>query len=41
MMQFLEFTFQTFWHFTGVCLLIVSVGAATSEILKALKGLFK
>jgi hypothetical protein len=32
MMQFLEFTFQSFWHFVGVLILIATIGTLIPPI---------
>jgi len=32
MMEFLEFTFQSFWHFIGVIVLITAVGSLIPSI---------
>lgn len=37
-MSFLEFTFQSFWHFTGVLVLIGAVLHGLAVIVAALKG---
>jgi len=38
MMTFLEFAFQSFWHFAGVLVLIWSVPASVGATIKAIRG---
>ena len=33
MIEFLEFTFQSFWHFLGVIIIIAVIGAAVPDII--------
>ena len=37
MIAFLEFTFLNGWHFVGVCILILCVGASLAMALDALR----
>jgi len=36
-MSFLEFTFQSIWHFIGVAILITITGNILGEIIRTLK----
>lgn len=36
-MEFLQFTFQDFAHFLGVCLLILVIGYSMALIMEALR----
>lgn len=38
MMEFLNFTFQSFWHFVGVVILITTTGTMLAAIAGALRG---
>ncbi len=36
LMQFLEFTFASFWHFVGVLFLIAAISSGMSDFIRAL-----
>lgn len=37
-MQFLEFTFQSFWHFAGIWLLLAVAFVGTSNLIAAFRA---